>query len=153
MAGELGKKLLPEGSDTLAGLGAQDRGIQFRKVLVVCLGPNDGGRDETRVLFPEGNVASAKARVYTIEDDDVMGVDGVAVAEARVLLHARGVPNVELNSAVVRLESNGEDLCTDGGDVLYLKVVPYVAMEKRGLTHATIAHEDNFIDRGSHSLL
>jgi hypothetical protein len=26
-------------------------------------------------------------------------------------------------------------------------------MEKRGLTHATIAHEDNLIDRGSHSLL
>jgi hypothetical protein len=152
MAGELGQKLLPEGSDALASLTAQYRGIQFRKVIAIALGPNDGGREETGITFPEANVASAELGVYTIEDDDVMGVDEVAIAEARVLFLSCGVPDVEDHRAVVGVELNGEDLCTNGGLVGLLKLVIDLAVEESTLANATIAHKDNLIRRGRHSL-
>ena len=150
MASKLGQKLLPEGSDTLAVFGAEDRSIQFRDVLIVTLGPNDGGREETGFAFPEADVTGAELRVYTIEDDDVMSVDGVAVDEARVLLLTRNIPDVELNRAVVRVESNGEDFRTKGGLVDLLKLVVDLALKESALANATIAHEDNLIHRGSH---
>jgi hypothetical protein len=152
MAGEFGKKLLPEGSDALAGLTAQYRGIQANLIRHIALGPNDGGRDETSVAFPEGDVASAELGVYTIEDDDMMGVDDVAIAEARVLFLSCGVPDVDLNRAMVRVELNGEDFCTNGGLVNLLKLVVDLAVEESTLANATIAHKDNLIRRGRHSL-
>jgi hypothetical protein len=152
MAGERGQKLLPEGSDALAGLTAQYRGIQANLIRHIALGPNNGSREEARVAFPEADVASAELRVYTIEDDDVMGVDSVAIAEARVLFLSCGVPNVEDHRAMVGVELNGEDLCTNGGLVNLLKLVIDLAVEESALANATIAHKDNLIRRGRHSL-
>jgi len=152
MASELGQKLLPEGSDTLARLTAQDRGIQTNLILHIRLGSNDGGWDKSCHCLPIADVTGAELRVYTIEDDDVMGVDGVALAESLVLLHASDIPRVDDDCTVVGLELNGKNFGTDGGLVDLLKLVVDLALEESALANATIAHEDNLIDRGSHFL-
>lgn len=150
MASKRGQKLLPEGSDTLTGLRAEDRSIQANLIWHIGLGSNDGGREEAGLLFPEGDVVSAELRVYTIEDDIVMGVDDVAVAEATVLFLSCGVPDVKDHRAVVGLELNGVDFRANSGLVNNLEGVLDMALEKSALANATIAHKDNLIDRDSH---
>lgn len=150
MASDLGQKLLPEGGDALASFGAEDRSIQANEVIVVALGSNNSGREEASVSFPEGDVASGEVRVYTIEDDDVMGVDGVAITETLILLLASNICNIENNEAVVSLELNGEDFGANGGLVDRLEGVLDMALEESALANATIAHKDNLIRGGSH---
>ena len=150
MASDLCQKLLPELGDPFSCLRIDEGSVEAGLVREVALRADNSGRDGRREAGPVGDVASGDLGVYTIEDDDVMGVDMVAIAEARVFFLSCGVPDVEDNAAIVGVEGNGMNLSADGGLVDRLEDVLDMALDESGLANATIAEKNDLVSRNSH---
>ena len=77
----------------------------------------------------------------------------VAFSESSEFLLSCGVPDVELDGAVVGVEDDGVDLHALGGDVLLLEFAGQVTLHEGRLPHAPVAHHHQLeLSHRSHAL-
>ena len=95
-----------------------------------------------QVPMPCGHILVGETRRDVEHDDGALAVDVVAVAKATKLLLTCRVPAIEPDLASVRREVQGADLDADRGLILLLELARQVALNKRSLSGASIADQD-----------
>lgn len=98
--------------------------------------------DAHQILVPLGHVLIGDSRGDIEHYDATLASNVVAVTQTTELLLTRGIPDVELDKALVRVERHGAHLDTNGGVVLLLELTSLVTLYEGGLANATIADED-----------
>ena len=101
-----------------------------RMVLNLLLPGADGHES-----LPFRNVEHKHDGLTALVEDSSDGAEGLLTS---------GVPNVELNLAVVGEEGHGVDLDSEGGDVLLFELTSQVALDESGLASAAVADEHQF---------
>ena len=94
-----------------------------------------------QVLVPLGNVLVGDTRGHIEHNDAALAADVVAVTEATELLLTGGIPNVELDLTLGRIEGHGAHLDTDGGVVLLLKLSGLMSLDEGGLADTAVTNE------------
>ncbi len=69
----------------------------------------------------------------------------ITISKTSELLLTCGIPNVELDRAVVSVEDHRVDFDSESGDVLLLEFASQVTLDKGGLSDTTITNEDEFV--------
>lgn len=100
--------------------------------------------DASQILVPLGHVRVGDARADIEHDDTALATNVIAITEATELLLTCGVPNVELDLTVVREESHWVHFDSESGDVALLELASQMALDKGGLSDATVTDKDEF---------
>lgn len=122
-------------------------GLHFALLLVHLVAHQHDGdvvADSGQVLVPLGHVPVSDAGGHVEHQDRGVGANVVSLAQASQLLLAGGVPDSELDGAVVGVEGDGADLNALSGDVLLLELPGDVSLDEGGLSDSTVSDEHDF---------
>ena len=104
----------------------------------------DAFANARQIFEPLGHVGVGDARAHVEHNDAAVAADVVSIAQTAQFLLTRGVPNVEDNLAVVRVEGHRVHFDAQSGNVLLLELASQVTLHERGLANATVADKDEF---------
>lgn len=122
-------------------------GFDFSVLLIDFVTDQDDGdvvADSGKVLVPLGNVFVGDSGGDVEHEDSSIGANVVSFSETSELLLSGGVPQGELDGAVVGVESDGADFNTLGGDVFLFKLSGNVSFDEGGFSDSTITDQDDF---------
>jgi hypothetical protein len=107
-------------------------------------GEDDGDilADADQITVPVGNVLVGNAGGDVEHDDAALAVDVVSVTKTSKLLLSCGIPDIELDVAQVRAESQRMNLNTKGGNILLLELSSQMTLDERGLSGSSVTDKD-----------
>jgi len=103
-------------------------------------GQDDGNvlADTDQITVPVGNVLVGNTGGDIEHDDTTLAVDVITITKTSKLLLSCSIPDIELNVAQVRAESERVDLNTKGCDVFLLKLSSQMALDERSLSSSSV---------------
>jgi hypothetical protein len=95
--------------------------------------------DTDEITMPVRDVLVCDTRGDVKHDDTALSVDVVSITETTELLLTCSIPDIELDRAKVRCETERVNFDTEGSDVLFLEFTSQMALDKRGLSSSNMS--------------
>jgi len=112
-------------------------------------GEDDGDvfADTDQITVPVGDVLVGDTGSDIEHDDAALAVDIVSITKTSELLLSCGIPDIELDVAQVRAESQRVDLNTKSGNILLLELSSQMTLDECGLSGSSITDKDELEGR------
>mmetsp|Transcript_8073 Transcript_8073/g.18896 ORF Transcript_8073/g.18896 Transcript_8073/m.18896 type:complete len:213 (-) Transcript_8073:158-796(-) len=104
---------------------------------------NVGARPH-QVTVPSRHILVSDTRGHIEHENGSLGVYVIAISQSTKLFLSSGIPNIERNWPIVRLETQRVHLHAQRRNIALLKFTCQVTLDQRSFAHTAIAHQDKF---------